>query len=556
MRAESVLLVDQLGPVTVPPPIGRHHVSSKLNKRDDDAAANTHETHSASPLDDAPQMTAESLLAAIVAGSDDAIVSKDLNGRILTWNEGARRIFGWSEEEAVGSSIELIIPPELRTEEQKILARLRRGEKIDHFETKRVTKDGRKVDISLTVSPIRDAEGCVIGASKVARDVTERRLAERALRESNRRKDMFLAMLSHELRGPLAAIRTAGELVRVHADNVPGLKQPARVLERQAAHMAKLLDGLLDISRISTGKLSIARSDVDLGALVRDVVADHRLLASDRGVDLQLRDADEPMGIYADPARLTQIITNLINNALKFTPRGGSIIVSAVPDGDICVLEVEDTGIGFEPSTAESLFEPFHQGPQDEARTEGGLGLGLALARRLSELHQGTLEATSAGPGKGAKFTLRLPLREAAPRTSPPRPSRSTSGVRVLLIEDNEDSAEMLRQLLSLSGHDVHVAFTGEEGIVMARNQEPDVILCDIGLPHGVTGLDVARALRSDDRTAKVHLVAISGYGRPEDRRSATEAGFDEHLTKPVNLDQLARILAGRGDSGSASSLS
>ena len=356
-----------------------------------------------------PSPRPEALLAAIVSGSDDAIISKSLDGIILSWNDGAERIFGYTAEEAVGHSIELIIPGHLRHEEQDILARLRRGEKIDHFETLRVGKTGREVFVSLTVSPVRDDAGNIVGASKIARDVTERRRIEAALEDENRRKDLVLAMLSHELRGPLFAIRTAGELVKLEAQRVPSLERPAQVVERQASHMAKLLDGLLDLSRISRGKMKVVRAPMDVLPVVRHVVADHEAVARDAGVELRLTTPPEPVGVDGDPDRLTQILTNLLSNALKFTPAGGRVDVVAWLDGEDVVVEVADTGAGFSPETAEALFEAFHQGPQDLARTTGGLGLGLALARKLMDYHDGTLQGRSEGVGKGAQFTLRLP---------------------------------------------------------------------------------------------------------------------------------------------------
>lgn len=365
-----------------------------------------------------------SLLAAIVSSSDDAIVSKTLDGIVLSWNDAAQRIFGYTAEEMIGRSIETIIPSDRLGEERDILAKLRRGERIEHFETVRVAKDGRRLDISLTISPIRDKSGRVVAASKVARDITARKLAEAALEEANRRKDEYLAMLGHELRNPLAAIQSAGEVIENGGDCPELIEHASAILERQSSHMARLLDGLLDVSRITRGKLHVEMKPVDLTNILNDVGSGSTSKAEIKGVALLAKYDNEPLELCGDATRLTQIFANLIDNALKFTDEGGRVWIDVHVDGETVEVEVGDTGQGFAAEEAERIFEAFRQGPQDFSRSKGGLGLGLALARGLVEQHGGTIHAQSEGENRGALFTVRLPRTKAA--SSAGRSSRTT----------------------------------------------------------------------------------------------------------------------------------
>lgn len=484
------------------------------------------------------------LLASIVASSDDAIISKSLDGVILSWNAAAERIFGYAAQEAIGRSIELIIPPELRGEEREFLTKLRSGEHIDHFETVRVAKNGRFVDVSLTISPIRDATGRIVAASKIARDIRERKRAAAAVLEANIRKDEYLAMLGHELRNPLAAIQSAGEVIKLGGAKNPALTaQAVAILERQTHHMGKLLDGLLDVSRITSGKLAVEMSQVDLVRVLRDTITGGARKAEREGIELSLEVADEMICVQGDATRLSQIFGNLVENALKFTPQGGRIDVSVhALDGQVEVV-IADTGAGFLRGKGEHLFEAFRQGEQDFSRPHGGLGLGLALARGLAELHGGTIQAYSDGKDRGATFTVRLPRSQAAPE--PPRKpeDKDVDALRIVMIEDNEDLSHMLGQWFGLQGHQVEVANSGEAGLVCVREYQPDVVICDLGLPGAVTGYDIARALRDDSAYADVGLIALSGYSRPEDMTQSRKAGFDVHLTKPVELAALQQVL-------------
>ena len=346
---------------------------------------------------------AQGLLAAIVQSSDDAIISKDLEGVVTSWNPAAERLYGYSSEEMVGTVIRRIIPPELQQEEDLILAKIRAGERIEHFETSRLRKDGRRVDVSITVSPVRDARGRILGASKFARDIS-------AQRDAQRKKDQFLAVLAHELRNPLAPVRNAISLFRV-----PGLSEEQRsraqaIAERQIEHMARLLDDLLDVSRISTGRVELKRERVELRQLVSNAVDATRTLVESRRHRLRVSQEKDPIWLHADPVRVTQIFTNLLTNAAKYTDDGGDIVLSSRREGDRAVVSVRDTGIGFSPDMRDRLFTLFSQDAKAVERAAGGLGIGLALVREFVERHGGTVEAHSAGHGHGSEFVVKLPV--------------------------------------------------------------------------------------------------------------------------------------------------
>ena len=481
-------------------------------------------------------------LAAVVSGSDDAIVSKLLDGTVRTWNAGAEHLFGYTAEEMVGQPIYIIVPPERHAEERGLLARLSRGERIEHFETVRRAKSGRLVDVSLTISPIRGSDNRLIGASKIARDITERKRTEEALREASRHKDLFLAMLGHELRNPLAAIRHATSLLQSGNVNEALVARTHAILERQGRHMGALIDGLLDLSRIGEGRIHLQLEPVDLVDVCRATCADVQVRSPDRELTYTTHLPSAPVYVEGDLTRLTQIVDNLLSNAVQHTPDGGTVDLAIAGESDHVTVTVRDTGAGIEPADLDRIFEVFRQGPESSMRRHGGLGLGLALVRSLVELHRGQVRASSGGLGRGAQFVIRLPLtaRRPAAKVAPRQDARSRS---ILIIEDNEDASDMLRELLTLQGHRVRVAVSGEEGIAAFQAERPDVVLCDLGLPGALSGFAVARALRDGATAGNVRLVAVSGFGLPEDKAKSAEAGFDEHLTKPIDLDALARIL-------------
>jgi PAS domain S-box-containing protein len=373
-------------------------------------------------------------------------------------------------------------------------------------------------------------------------DVTARKRSEERLAEADRRKSEFIALLSHELRNPLAPIRSALFLLD-HADCDPERAGRARaVIERQVDHLARLVDDLLDVTRIGSGKIELRRTRVDLGALARRVCEDHRPLFERGGVALRCEVAHAPVWVDADTTRLAQVIGNLVQNSAKFTHRGGTTWVAVAGREGHAELRVRDDGIGMEPGLLARLFEPFTQGDRTLARTSGGLGLGLALVKGLVDLHGGTVRAQSAGPGRGAQIVVELPL--ANPGVAPEAPSAeaAVAGLEIVVIEDNADAGETLVEVLRIEGHRAQLALDGRSGIALVRRVRPDVVLCDLGLPD-LDGYEVARTLRAEPALARTMLFALSGYAQPEDRDRAAEAGFDAHLAKPAPVEELRRIL-------------
>lgn len=411
-------------------------------------------------------------------------------------------------------------------------------------------RDGEYEWFKVRGRPIRDASGRIVRWFGMAINVHDLKMAEEALREADRRKDHFLAMLAHELRNPLAPIRTAVYLLRKLGPREPALDRIRDIIDRQVTHMARLIDDLLDVSRIGRGKIDLRRERCDLVQIVRQTAEDYRASLEAGGVTLSVRAPDAPLWVDGDRTRLAQIIGNLLHNAGKFTPPGGRVDVrveaDAPPRDSTAVVTIEDTGIGIEPALLPRLFDPFSQGDQGIARSKGGLGLGLALVKGLVELHGGAVAVHSEGPDRGTTFTVRIPVAvPVTPATPNPASEAPSRRLRVLVIEDNRDAAETLEMALSLAGHEVTVALDGPAGLEAARAVRPHVVVCDIGLPGGTDGHAVARALRADRSLAQPFLVALSGYGQEEDQRRSREAGFDVHLVKPVDLKALEALVAG-----------
>lgn len=490
-------------------------------------------------------------LAAIVDSSDDAIVSKDLNGVVRTWNAGAERLFGYTASEMIGQPIVRLLPPERENEEVDILRRLRAGERIEHYETIRMTSDGRRMNVSLTISPVRDSSGKIIGASKIARDITAQKQAEATLEQAkdqaeaaNRAKDDFLAVLSHELRTPLTpALVAACDLESEPPDDPATLRRTLAIIRRNIELEARLVDDLLDVTRISHGKLRIHSGPVDLHATLDDslAIAEPAFRKKEIAVAMELNARDH--FVRGDAARLAQVFSNLLTNAAKFTPHGGRVNVrTTASDGQVQV-EVSDSGIGIDAKLLPQIFEPFRQGELHTAQRSGGLGLGLSVAKGLVDAHGGTIEARSAGAGQGATFIVTLPSLPAraaatAIATGPslldePRP------LRVLLVEDHADTRFVLQRLMSRWGHEVTVAKSVAEAREAIANATFDLLLSDVGLADG-TGLDVVAALREK---SDIPAVAMSGYGMPADLARTREAGFTEHIVKPVSADALRESL-------------
>lgn len=377
------------------------------------------------------------------------------------------------------------------------------------------------------------------GLVVVAVDVTNQRRAEQALQESHRQKDLFIAMLGHELRNPLAAVRTATELLKMISRGDSKYQRIQEVLERQTGHMAKLIDGLLEVSRLVSGRISLERETLVLRNVLEETIQDRMGQVESRGIEVRT-DIEDDLWLRGDRVHLAQVFDNLLSNALKFTQPPGLITIIARREGEQAIVRIRDTGVGIDPSLLPYIFEPFRQAEQSLGRAAGGLGLGLAIVKGVVEVHGGTVSVASPGPNQGSEFTVCLPL-SAAPADQPATSRRHGGPARVLIVEDNVDAADTLRTVLETIGNEVEVAYDGQSALNTARRFHPDIVLCDIGLPAGMSGYDVARELRASDETA--FLVALTGYGRPEDIRRAHEVGFDAHLTKPIAVAQIQDLL-------------
>jgi PAS domain S-box-containing protein len=508
------------------------------------------------------------LFKALVDSSDDAIIMKDLNGIIRTWNKGAERIFGYKPEEIIGKSVTELMPPALRKEEPEILARIRVGERIDHYETVRVSKDGRLVDISLTVSPIINSEGRIVGASKIARDITEKKRWEAEIKrahdeaeQANHAKDEFLATLSHELRTPLNPVMLLASEFAADHDLPPGVRTNFDIIRRNVELEARLIDDLLDLTRVRTGKLKIEKSDVNIHAVLSDTISIVQKEIDRKHITLRQNLADTESIVYGDAVRLRQIFWNILKNAVKFTPRRGTITIeSHVEDGQYFV-KVSDTGIGMTPKELAIAFEAFKQGAHSrESGRFGGLGLGLAISKRFIELHSGSIIASSPGPDCGSTFIVQFPLsgwnRLATAFSLPPLQSRPANGhgsgrgsengkaphhhANILLVEDHEPTRSTLAQILQRRHHKVAIAASVREAMAIAEKEHFDLIISDIGLPDG-NGYDLFRKIR--DKSPIIKGIALSGYGMENDLARSRDTGFQTHLIKPVKIQALEEAL-------------
>jgi PAS domain S-box-containing protein len=525
-------------------------------------------------------------LAAIVDGSDDAIIGKNLNSIITSWNQGAERIFGYSAEEMIGTSIMRLIPLERQEEEEEILSCLKRGERFEHFETVRTTKEGRRLHVSLTVSPIKDANGRVVGASKIARDITDRKLSEEALREAKKvaeaanadrqrlleseraarseaerasyMKDEFLATLSHELRTPLNAVLGWATALRAGHFPTEELEQGLETIERNARVQAQIVEDLLDMSRIISGKVRLDVQRVDLPAVVAEAIDTVRATASAKGVRLQTIIDPLNAPVTGDPHRLQQVFWNLLSNAIKFTPKGGRVQVLLERVDSHVEVSIIDTGEGISPEFLPYVFDRFKQADASTTRRHGGLGLGLAIVKQLVELHGGSVRVKSSGTGKGASFIVSLPMTvlhplqepwerghpQSKPRDLPSVPAISLNNVSVLVIDDELDARNLLKLLLESAGAMVYLAPSAEQGMEHLLTKSVDVLICDIGMPD-VDGYSLMRRIRAlgNGQKSEVAAVALTAYARLEDRTEAMSAGFQNHLPKPVEPAELLAVV-------------
>jgi PAS domain S-box-containing protein len=477
------------------------------------------------------------------------------DGYLAECNEAMAQMYGLAHaEDLVGAALGDLLPRSDPHNVEYLRSFIHSGYRLVGAESHEVDKDGNpKTFLNNLVGVIEG--GALVRAWGTQLDITERKRLEEELRRraeelagADRRKDQFLAMLAHELRNPLAPIRNAVELMRQAEIVDPSFSASREMVERQVKHLARLVDDLLDVSRITRGSIRLRKEAVDLVTIAERAVEATRPLIEARGHHLQLDLPDRPLRLEADPTRLEQVISNLLNNAAKYTMPGGQIWLVVKSEGPEATVRVRDTGIGVPPDVLGRVFEPFVQSDGSLARSEGGLGIGLTLVRSLVEMHGGTVEAHSPGLGQGSEFVVRLPVRPgpsvAAERYESDEPaSPLTHRSRVLVVEDNVDAAESLAALLRLWGHEVQVVNDGLAAIDAAREQRPEVVLLDIGLP-GLDGYQVARKLREEVGLDHALLVAMTGYGQPEDRRRSQEAGIHLHYVKPVEPAILRELLA------------
>jgi CheY-like chemotaxis protein len=395
--------------------------------------------------------------------------------------------------------------------------------------------------------PVLGSDGAVEAVAGSTRDITERKRAEDDLREADRRKDEFLATLAHELRNPLAPIRNGLQVLKLIGNAGHGVEQARTMMERQLTQMVRLVDDLLDVSRITRNKLELRKGRVELAAIVNSAVETSNPLIEAGGHELTVALPSEPIFLDADPSRLAQVFANLLNNAAKYTEQGGRVRLTAERHDNEVVVAVEDNGIGIRREMLPTVFEMFTQADRALERAQGGLGIGLTLVKRLVEMHDGTVEAQSAGHGQGSTFVVRLPVvLEPLERDQSHEPSGEKQAVpkrRILVVDDNEDAAGSLSMLLKIMGNEVGEAHDGQEAVEAARTFQPSVILLDIGLPK-LNGYEACRRIREQPGGKAVVIVALTGWGQEEDVRRSTEAGFNHHLVKPVDPADLARLLA------------
>ena len=622
------------------------------------------------------QLHTARLLASIVESSNDAIIGKSLDGFIQSWNAAAERLFGYTAEQAIGQHISLVIPLDLIAEEARIIASLKAGQRIEHYETERVRSDGQRISVSLTISPIKDGSGNVIGASKIVRDITDRQRAERdrqnfvtlvenstdfigmcdmdgmpffvnraglemvgldsidnALRtplqefffpedqemitneflpkvreignnevevrfrhfktgaarwmvykvlmlrnvanqpigyatvsqditdrkrleddlrrlavdlsETDRRKNEFLATLAHELRNPLAPMSNMLEVVKRADGDSETIRRAHDTIERQLTQMVRLVDDLLDLNRITHDRLELRRSEVELSSVIQQAVEVARPLIDTAGHNLTIDLPPEPIFLNADQTRLAQLFGNLLNNSCKYTRPNGEITLTVKRrDGEVAVT-VKDNGAGIPPEKLDSIFDMFMQVDRTAEQSQGGLGIGLTLVKRLTEMHGGSIEAKSDGEGQGSEFVVRLPIvqkPEEISTAASDAPAAQSAQRRILIVDDNRDSADSLALLLKITGNKTYMAHDGLEAVELIEKHRPEVVLLDIGLPT-LDGHEVCRRVREQPWGKDIVVIALTGWGQEDDRRKSEEAGFNGHLVKPVDYDKLLELL-------------
>lgn len=491
-------------------------------------------------------------MSAIVESTSDAIIGLDLNGAITSWNRGAEQLYGYSAGDIIGENIDLLIPDDRRHEVSEYRDRVMRGDQILAVDTVRMRQDGTSIDVSLTVSPVFNSDDDVIGVSKIARDISERIRLEREIRDQVQQREHLLATLSHELRNPLNAVRSAAAILVRDDASESAITAAATTIGRQVGIINHLLGDLLDVARIVENRINLKFEPLDLRELVPTVKEIIQTELDRHQCSVEFNLPQHPLTVNGDRTRLIQVQVNLIHNAVKYSETTRPIQVKLRREGERIHIAVSDQGRGIPPEQLEAIFEPFAQLDRSQTNSDGGLGVGLTLAKSLLELHGGTIRADSEGEGRGTTFHVWLPgmdndgVVQSARREQPPNdelaltatPSRS---LHICVVEDVDDSREMIKTLLELDGHRVTTAADGETAIQLLLSEPPDFALVDIGLP-GASGYDVARRVRERSTRKDLKLIALTGYGQPADIAEALASGFDGHIVKPLDPGALQRL--------------
>ncbi len=484
------------------------------------------------------------LMSKVFQDGADPIIVEDLDGKIISLNAETERAYGWSRDELLGRHIDELLPPDQVEQARQMRAEVRRCGVLRNVESVRCTRAGGLHPVLLTLSLIADPKGQPMAIASIAKDISDRKRAEESVRDALRRRDQFLAMLSHELRNPLGAVLNATYVLEREDELPPVLAEAGRIIQRQSLQMARLLDDLLDVARVTQGKIEMRREVLDLTTLVPDAVQAVRPTIDIRNHQLVVDVAPGPIFVEGDAARLLQIQENLLTNAAKYTPPQGKIELSLGVEAGEAVLRVRDNGKGIPRHMLDAIFDLFVQSDETLDRSDGGMGLGLTLVKTLVSMHGGRISAQSPGANQGSEFIVRLPLVKA------PRPTAADEAPRhpgagdyhLLIVEDNPDSREMLEAILRFEGYRVTSAENGSQGMAAILHARPDVAIVDIGLP-GMSGYELARQVRRQLGPNEVFLIALTGYGRPEDRAAALAAGFDAHLVKPFKPKELSQAL-------------
>jgi PAS domain S-box-containing protein len=491
---------------------------------------------------------AERRLSLIVGNSDDAILSIDLKGIIQSWNDGATRLFGYANAEIIGQSIHKLIPTNQHETESAIIDRILAGDKVAVREAQRLCKDGKTIDVSIATSPIINDVGRIIGVSKIVRDVTERKRGEDYLRQESKNKDEFLATLAHELRNPLSPI--AGSLSLLSESQLPiDQQQLIEMADRHLKQMIRLIDDLLDVSRISRGKVVLQKSDCSLHKCVIQAVESVNAMCTELKHELRTEICDEEIFVRGDSTRLTQIITNILNNAAKYTAPGGSITLKLSTTANEAIIEVIDNGIGIPAEDHSKVFDLFTQLEHRDVSGKGGLGVGLALVKQLVGLHDGTVQLLSAGKNQGTRVVVQIPrivapMIQQAPALTADQHQNAECAVmtsyRVVVVDDMRANTFTMSSLLQKLGHTVKSANNGEQALAIIEDFKPQVVISDVSMP-GMNGYELASQIRKSWGSS-IRLVALTGYGTEADRTKAESHGFDTHMVKPPNIQNLRRF--------------